>query len=60
MDINLFNLLQSNGFQQRTSSSFQTEIDFTCLPRMLMNNFILDAISYPLFKKDLLFANKRQ
>ena len=60
MDTNLFNLLQSIGFKQRTFSSFQTEVAFTCLPGVLMNEFILDAISYLLFKIDPLFANKRQ
>ena len=60
MDTNLFTLLQSIGFKQRTFSSFQTEVDFTCLPGVLMNEFILDAISYLLFKIDPLFANKRQ
>ena len=52
MDTNLFNLLQSIGFKQKTFSSFQMKVDFTCLPRVIINEFILDAISYLLFKKD--------
>lgn len=47
MDTNLFNLLQSSDFRQRTFSSFKIEVDFICLPRVLRTNLCL--MPYPIF-----------